>query len=219
MKFNGLLVLSTLALSTLARSVGEAEAATAIGQALNAGARFRGIVIGNGTAVPDDDKDEGKDEDKDDDKKNDDDKKDDDNKERLGDLIDGLGDSLKGIEIDPKDVRGSLAQSILDLMLAMGICNFNLGSLRGLNVGNEIQLLLQLQQLQQLQALGLINPFAVDQLIQREILSKSFNLDIIRRSIDATVKQAGRGRKRTAVVKQQCANAGQGQKLNQGQEE
>ncbi|KAJ2976967.1 hypothetical protein NUW58_g7954 [Xylaria curta] len=90
----------------------------------------------------------------------------------------------------------------------MGICNFNLNSLQGLGLGNQIQLLLQLQQLQQLQSLGLVNSFAVDQLIQREILSRTFNLNIIKRSIDASVKQASRGKKRTTMLKRQCANVG-----------
>jgi len=91
--------------------------------------------------------------------------------------IDGaLQNELNDINIDPNDIQGSLGQNILDLMLALGICNFNLNSIQGLSLGNEIQLLLQLQQLQQLQALGIVNSFAVDQLIQQEILSQTFNL-------------------------------------------
>ncbi|KAJ8123830.1 hypothetical protein ONZ43_g313 [Nemania bipapillata] len=125
-----------------------------------------------------------------------------------------LGNSFEDINIDPNDIQGSIGQNILDLMLAMGICNFNLNSLQGLGLGNEIQLLLQLQQLQQLQALGIINPFAVDQLIQQEILSQTFNLagaGIIKRSIDASVKLSTRGKKRPAVLKRQCVNAEQPQ--------
>lgn len=84
------------------------------------------------------------------------------------------------INIDPDDIQGSLGQNILDLMRALGICNFSFDSIEGLglSLGNEIQLLLQLQQLQQLQALGLVNSFAVDQLVQQEILSRNFNLSM-----------------------------------------
>ncbi|KAI0104750.1 hypothetical protein GGR51DRAFT_218196 [Nemania sp. FL0031] len=127
--------------------------------------------------------------------------------ENLGQIVNGdLGNSFDDINIDPNDIQGSLGQNILDLMLALGICNFNLNSLQGLGLGNEIQLLLQLQQLQQLQALGIINPFAVDQLIQQEILSQTFNLGIIKRSIDASVKLATRGKRRPAILKRQCVN-------------
>ncbi|KAJ8133506.1 hypothetical protein O1611_g115 [Lasiodiplodia mahajangana] len=127
--------------------------------------------------------------------------------ENLGQIVNGdLGNGFEDINIDPNDIQGSLGQNILDLMLAMGICNFNLNSLQGLGLGNEIQLLLQLQQLQQLQALGIINSFAVDQLIQQEILSQTFNLGIIKRSIDASVKLATRGKKRPAILKRQCVN-------------
>ncbi|KAK5630134.1 hypothetical protein RRF57_005849 [Xylaria bambusicola] len=95
----------------------------------------------------------------------------------IGQFLNGsLGDSFNDILIDPNDIQGSLEQNILNLLLSMGICNFNLGSLGGLSLGNEVQLLLQLQQLQQLQALGIVNSFTVDQLIQREILSNTFNL-------------------------------------------
>lgn len=99
----------------------------------------------------------------------------------VGQVLNGsLGDSFNDINIDPNDIQGSLGQNILNLLLSMGICNFNLNSLSGLNLGNEIQLLLQLQQLQQLQALGIVNSFTVDQLIQREILSNTFNLSEFR---------------------------------------
>ncbi|KAI0508352.1 hypothetical protein F5B22DRAFT_620916 [Xylaria bambusicola] len=131
----------------------------------------------------------------------------------IGQFLNGsLGDGFNDILIDPNDIQGSLGQNILNLLLSMGICNFNIGSLGGLSLGNEIQLLLQLQQLQQLQALGIVNSFTIDQLIQREILSKTFNLNIIKRSINASVKQAARSRKRTVMLKRQCANAGQSQR-------
>ncbi|KAI1367327.1 hypothetical protein F5Y08DRAFT_349585 [Xylaria arbuscula] len=127
----------------------------------------------------------------------------------IGQAFNGsLGDSFNDINIDPNDIEGSIGQNILNLLLSMGICNFNLNSLGGLGLGNEIQLLLQLQQLQQLQALGIVNSFTVDQLIQREILSNTFNLNIIKRSIDSSVKQAARSRKRTVMLRRQCANAG-----------
>ncbi|KAI0486182.1 hypothetical protein F4859DRAFT_469407 [Xylaria cf. heliscus] len=209
MKIYGLAVLSTLALSAcLSRSVNDAEAVAAVGQgdAANAGAEVQAGVIGNNSAIADGSNGDNQNENQN--NQNEDEGNEVDNG---NDVLNGnLGDSFKDINIDPNDIQGSLGQNILDLLLGMGICNFNLNSLSGLSLGNEIQLLLQLQQLQQLQALGLVNSFTVDQLIQREILSRTFNLGIIKRSIDASVKQANRGRKRTTILRRQCANVGQG---------
>ncbi|KAI0859536.1 hypothetical protein F4860DRAFT_525945 [Xylaria cubensis] len=237
MKIYGLAVFSTLALSAcLSRSVNDAEAVTAVGQgdAADVDTAVQAGVIGNNSAVANGSNGDNQNENQDNQNEGEE------NNVEDGSNVDGilngnLEDSFNDINIDPNDIQGSLGQNILDLLLAMGICNFNLNSLQGLSLGNEIQLLLQLQQLQQLQALGIVNSFAVDQLIQREILSQTFNLgeaqslingyspdieivdadlktrkDIIRRSIDASVKQASRGRKRTTILRRQCANIGQG---------
>ncbi|KAI1757367.1 hypothetical protein F4782DRAFT_226608 [Xylaria castorea] len=216
MKIYALAVFSTLALSAcLSRSVNDAEAATAVGQgdAANVGTEVQAGVIGNNSAVADSN---GDNQSENQDNQNEGEENDiEDGNNNVDEILNGnLEDSFNDINIDPNDIQGSLGQNILDLLLAMGICNFNLNSLQGLSLGNEIQLLLQLQQLQQLQALGIVNSFAVDQLIQQEILSRTFNLDIIRRSIDASVKQASRGRKRTTILRRQCANVGQGNANN-----
>ncbi|KAI0459360.1 hypothetical protein F5B21DRAFT_526087 [Xylaria acuta] len=209
MKVYGLVVLSTLTLSAcLSRSVNDAESVAAVdqGEAANVGAEVQAGVIGNNSAVADGSNGDNQNENQDNQNEGEEN-----NAENGNENLNGnLEDSFNDINIDPNDIQGSLGQNILDLLLAMGICNFNLNSLQGLSLGNEIQLLLQLQQLQQLQALGIVNSFAVDQLIQREILSKTFNLDIIRRSIDASVKQASRGKKRTTILRRQCADVGQG---------
>ncbi|KAI0555321.1 hypothetical protein F4679DRAFT_163736 [Xylaria curta] len=217
MKVCGLAVFSTLALSAcLSRSVNDAEAVTAVGQgdAANVGAEVQAGVIGNNSAVANGSNGDNQNENQDNQNEGEENNVENGNENLDGVLNGKLEDSFNDISIDPNDIQGSLGQNILDLLLAMGICNFNLNSLQGLSLGNEIQLLLQLQQLQQLQALGIVNSFAVDQLIQREILSRTFNLDIIRRSIDASVKQASRGRKRTTILRRQCANVGQGNANN-----
>ncbi|GAP86232.1 hypothetical protein SAMD00023353_0303760 [Rosellinia necatrix] len=214
MKIFKITVFSTLALSAcLPRAVVENEAVDAVGQgdAASVGAEVGAGVVGNGSAVADDANANGQNENQDgeDDAKENSNENENDN---IGQILNGnLGNEFRDINIDPNDILGSLGQNILDLMLAMGICNFNLNSLQGLGLGNQIQLLLQLQQLQQLQALGIVNSFTVDQLIQQEILSRTFNLNIIKRSIDASVQQAYRGKKRVAMLKRQCANTGQAQ--------
>ncbi|KAI0428295.1 hypothetical protein F5Y09DRAFT_291829 [Xylaria sp. FL1042] len=200
MKVSGLAVFSTLVLS------GYAVAAIDQADASNVGVQAQGDVIGNNSAIADGGNAADQNENQDNAGQNDDDNN------NLGQLLNGtLGDGFNDINIDPNDIQGSLGQNILDLLLSMGICNFDLSSLGGLGLGNEIQLLIQLQQLQQLQALGIVNSFTVDQLIQREILSQTFNLNIIKRSIDASVKKATRGRKRTVMLRRQCANVGQSQ--------
>ncbi len=170
MKINGLTVFSTLALFA-SLSV----AAIDQGDASNVAVQIQGDSIGNNSAVADgadavnQNEDQGN-------NNEDEDNAGQNGSINLGQFINGtLGDGLD-INIDPNDIQGSLGQNILNLLLSMGICNFNLNSLGGLSLGNEIQLLLQLQQLQQLQVLGIVNPFTVDQIIQREILSQSFNL-------------------------------------------
>ncbi|KAI8947722.1 hypothetical protein F4801DRAFT_495026 [Xylaria longipes] len=213
MKIYGLAVFSTLALSAcLSRSVNDAEVIASVGQgdAANVDAEVQAGVIGNNSAVADGSDEANQNENQDNQNEGEENDVENGNDNVDENLNGNLEDSFQDINIDPNDIQGSLGQNILDLMLALGICNFNLNSLQGLSLGNEIQLLLQLQQLQQLQALGIVNSFAVDQLIQQEILSRTFNLDIIRRSIDASVKQASRGRKRTTILRRQCANVGQG---------
>ncbi|KAI0022542.1 hypothetical protein F4780DRAFT_180471 [Xylariomycetidae sp. FL0641] len=130
---------------------------------------------------------------------------DDDNLEDIFDNLDNFDEGLDGeFGIDPNDVQGSIDQGIEDLMLSMGICDFDLGGIAGLGLGDELQLLLQLQQLAQLQQLGIVNSFAVDQLIQQELLLNNFSLNILKRSVGSAVAQAARGRKRTVIGKRQC---------------
>ncbi|KAI1079185.1 hypothetical protein F5B20DRAFT_184072 [Whalleya microplaca] len=112
-----------------------------------------------------------------------------------------------GIDINENDVQGSLQQNILELMLSMGVCNFNIGSIAGLGINSQVQLLLQLQQLAQLQQLGIVNAVSIDQLIQQEILLNNFNLNIIKRTVNASVSQAARG-KRRSVLRRECKNSG-----------
>ncbi|XDG07085.1 hypothetical protein ABKA04_006700 [Annulohypoxylon sp. FPYF3050] len=113
-------------------------------------------------------------------------------------------DNLNGINIDPNDLEGSLESNIGNLMLGLGICNFDIGSIGGIGINNQIQLLLQLQQLQQLQQLGLVNSFSIQQLLQQELLLGQFNLNIFKRTISATIKQAARANKRTVMTKREC---------------
>ncbi|RYP11587.1 hypothetical protein DL765_007687 [Monosporascus sp. GIB2] len=93
------------------------------------------------------------------------------------------------------------------LMFGLGVCSFNVDSLVGLGLDDQIQLVLQLQQLAQLEALGLVNAFAVDQLVQKEIFLSNFNLSIIKRTINDAVKRASRGNKRVVLRKLLCENA------------
>ncbi|KAI1415746.1 hypothetical protein F5Y13DRAFT_186603 [Hypoxylon sp. FL1857] len=115
-----------------------------------------------------------------------------------------------GINIDENNLEDSLQQNIGNLMLSLGICNFDLGSIGNIGIGNEIQLLLQLQQLAQLQQLGLVNSFSIEQLIQQELLLNNFNLNIIKRTVSASVKQAARANKRTIMTKRACNNKNNG---------
>ncbi|KAI2782476.1 hypothetical protein F4815DRAFT_463383 [Daldinia loculata] len=108
------------------------------------------------------------------------------------------------------DIKGNLEQNIGNLMLSLGICDFNIGSIGGIGIGSQIQLLLQLQQLAQLQQLGLVNSFSIEQLIRQEILLNNFNLKIIKRTVSASVKQASRENKRTIVARKECRNKNNG---------
>jgi hypothetical protein len=181
MKFHGISVFSTLALTAcLSGAVAEKEAAASAVQgdaAANAAPEVQGEIVGNNTAITN--ATDAVDQNENQEKQNNGQE----NVNRIGnnanigqDVNGNLDNSFNDINIDPNDIQGSLGRNILDLMLALGICNFNLNSIQGLGLGSEIQLLLQLQQLQQLQALGIVNSFAVDQLIQQEILSRNFNL-------------------------------------------
>lgn len=80
------------------------------------------------------------------------------------------------VNLDENDISGSLSQHVEDLMFLLGVCNFDINSLVGLGVNDQIQLILQLQQLQQLQALGLIDSFGIAQLVQQELFLNNFNL-------------------------------------------
>ncbi|KAI0834067.1 hypothetical protein F5Y06DRAFT_177728 [Hypoxylon sp. FL0890] len=119
-------------------------------------------------------------------------------------------ENLDGINIDENNLEDSLQQNIGNLMLSLGVCNFNLGSIGGIGIGNQIQLLLQLQQLAQLQQLGLVNSFSIEQLIQQELLLNNFHLNIIKRTVSASVKQAARANKRTIMTKRECKNNNKG---------
>ncbi|KAI4859232.1 hypothetical protein F4820DRAFT_440467 [Hypoxylon rubiginosum] len=109
-----------------------------------------------------------------------------------------------GINIDQNNLEESLLQNLEGLMLGLGICNFDFGSLSGIGINDQIQLLLQLQQFAQLEQLGLVNSFSIEQLIQQELLLNNFNLNIFKRTISATVKQAARENKRTIMTKREC---------------
>lgn len=80
------------------------------------------------------------------------------------------------VNLDENDISGSLNQHVQDLMFLLGVCNFDINSLIGLGVNDQIQLILQLQQLQQLQALGLVDAFGVAQLVQQELFLNNFSL-------------------------------------------
>ena len=80
------------------------------------------------------------------------------------------------VQLDPNDISGSLNLHVQDLMFGLGVCNFDINSLFGLGVNDQIQLILQLQQLQQLQLLGLVDPVSIAQLVQQELLLNNFRL-------------------------------------------
>lgn len=80
------------------------------------------------------------------------------------------------VNLDENDISGSLSQHVQNLLFGLGVCNFNIGSLGGIGVNQQIQLILQLQQLQQLQQLGLIDSFSIAQLLQQELFLNNFNL-------------------------------------------
>lgn len=99
-----------------------------------------------------------------------------------------LAQQLAGGNLDPNNLQASLASNIGQLMLALGVCNFNVNSLRGLSIVQEVQLLNQVQQLAQLRALGVINPQVANQLLQPQNLIVNLNKGIIKRTIDGAVE-------------------------------
>ncbi|KAI1767316.1 hypothetical protein GGR53DRAFT_140148 [Hypoxylon sp. FL1150] len=112
--------------------------------------------------------------------------------------------SKGGINIDQNNLEESLLQNLEVLMLGLGICNFNIDSLAGVGINDQVQLLLLLQQLAQLQQLDLVNSVSIEQLIQQELLLNNFNLNILKRTISAAVKQASRESKRTVMARKEC---------------
>jgi hypothetical protein len=101
-----------------------------------------------------------------------------------GDLQNELGN----ISLDPNNLQGSVLNNIEQLMLGMGVCNFDINSLSGLGLSQEIQLLLQLQQLQQLQALGIVNAATLQGFLQQELFVNNFSLGIIKRKVNHLVR-------------------------------
>ena len=98
-----------------------------------------------------------------------------------------LAQQLAGGNLDPNNLQASLANNIGQLMLALGVCNFDINSISGLNVVQEVQLLGQVQQLAQLRALGLINPQVANQLLQPQNLIVNLNKGVIKRTVDGVV--------------------------------
>ena len=80
------------------------------------------------------------------------------------------------VQLDPNDISGSLNQHVQGLMFGLGVCDFDVSSLGGLSVRDQLQLILQLQQLAQLQALGLVDSVSIGQLVQKELLLNNFRL-------------------------------------------
>ncbi|KAI1800268.1 hypothetical protein F4811DRAFT_46958 [Daldinia bambusicola] len=162
----------------------------------------------NANENEDQNNDENLDDNNNDDNNNDDDNLDDNNNLDDDNLDDDNldDDNLDDDNLDNGNIKDNLQQNIGELMLLLGVCNFDLGSIGGIGVGNQIQLLLQLQQLAQLQQLGLVNSNSIEQLLRQELLLKNFNLKIIKRTVNASVKQAARGKKRTIVARKACQN-------------
>ncbi|KAK6948380.1 hypothetical protein Daesc_010146 [Daldinia eschscholtzii] len=128
------------------------------------------------------------------------------NDQNLDENLDENLDDNKDLEdkLDDNNIKDNLQQNIGKLMLLLGVCNFDLGSINGIGVGSQIQLLLQLQQLAQLQQLGLVNSSSIEQLLRQELLLNNFNLKIIKRTVNASVKQAAREKKRAIVARKAC---------------
>ncbi|KAI2602832.1 hypothetical protein GGR54DRAFT_464670 [Hypoxylon sp. NC1633] len=112
--------------------------------------------------------------------------------------------NIDGINIGNNDLEGGLLQNIEGLLLGLGVCNFDLGQFASIGVNSQIQLLLQLQQLVQLQQLGIVNSFSIEQLLQQELLLNNFSLNILKRTINASVTQAARENKRVVMTKREC---------------
>lgn len=98
-----------------------------------------------------------------------------------------LAQQLAVGNLDPNNLQASLASNIGQLMLALGVCNFDVNIINGLNVVQEVQLLGQVQQLAQLRALGVINPQVANQLLQPQNLIVNLNNGVIKRTIDGAV--------------------------------
>ena len=81
----------------------------------------------------------------------------------------GLEQGRGNLQLDSNDLEGSVSNNINDLLLGVGICNFNVDALNQLNLAQEVQMLVQLQQLVQLEQLGLVSVNAIDALIQQEL--------------------------------------------------
>ncbi|KAI1779624.1 hypothetical protein F4818DRAFT_436927 [Hypoxylon cercidicola] len=200
MKFSSGPLFATLALTAYLPSILAVD-----GFAAHRGsvAVFRRELASNGTAAANGTEiDAGNNEDNNEDD-NEDNNEDDQNNEELEKELEEA-EQEDGLNIDQNDLEGSLLQNIEALMLGLGICNFNFGILGGIGINDQIQLLLQLQQLQQLAQLGLVNSASIEQLIQQELLLNNFNLNIFKRTISATVKQAARESKRTIMTKREC---------------
>ncbi|KAI0848974.1 hypothetical protein F5Y00DRAFT_262132 [Daldinia vernicosa] len=184
---------------------------------LSYGLANNGTAVGNGAEVVnpnqgEDNKDDaGNDAEDNDDENNNENEEEDTNDQQNDDEENKNQDNEKDNQnndqdLEENDIKGNLQQNIGNLMLSLGVCNFDIGSISGIGVGSQIQLLLQLQQLAQLQQLGLVNSFSIEQLIRQEILLNNFNLKIIKRTVSASVKQASRENKRAIVARKQCQN-------------
>lgn len=124
-----------------------------------------------------------------------------------------IAENLGGINIDNNNLEQSLQDNIGQLMFNMGICNFNSQQLGGIGVGNQVQLLLQLQQLQQLQSLGLVNNFGVNNIIQQNLLQSGLNignLGLFKREIQDVVRKNTKLRRSVYRKRQsqKCASGG-----------
>ncbi|KAI0116985.1 hypothetical protein F4814DRAFT_414695 [Daldinia grandis] len=181
---------------------------------LSYGVANNGTAAGNGAEVVSPDQGEDNKDDAGDDDQNNGDKNNNSDEEESADDQQNADEENKNQDSDEKDNqdndKGNLQQNIGNLMLSLGVCDFSIGSISGISLGSQIQLLLQLQQLAQLQQLGLVNSFSIEQLIRQEILLDNFNLKIIKRTVSASVKQAGRENKRTIVARKECRNKNNG---------
>ncbi|KAI0176098.1 hypothetical protein GGR52DRAFT_539455 [Hypoxylon sp. FL1284] len=197
MKFSSGPLFATLALTASLPSV---LAASGFGGPRNSVGVFGREMANNGTAA---DMGKGQDDNNKDGKDKGDKGKDDKMDKKLEKELEDA-EKKYGLNIDQNDLQGSLQQNIQVLVLGMGICNLDLRGLSGLGVNDQVQLLLQLQQLQQLQQLGLVSSASVEQLLQQELVLNNFQLNILKRTISASVKQGARESKRTVTARKEC---------------